>query len=215
MRWCAERDSNPRPTVCKRDVREGSGVLGEGVSGALGALGEGGDPNGVLWYCVWNRGYREWLAAPPAGHRSSLRDGGLWGDKRRDAASSVLAVHWGHRRDVCASVLAVYFAEHRRLEQCPNFILDWRDGLLHEARVVVLVMIITRRLNPGEGRLYRAVRLEALRESPGTFLSRYEDAVGRSDESWAEQADGGAAGSDRATFVSLGERPVGGGLALS
>jgi ribosomal protein S18 acetylase RimI-like enzyme len=51
--------------------------------------------------------------------------------------------------------------------------------------------------------------LEALRESPGAFLSRYEDAVGRSDESWAEQADGGAAGSDRATFVSLGERPVG------
>lgn len=70
-------------------------------------------------------------------------------------------------------------------------------------------MTITRRLNPGEGRLYRAVRLEALRESPGAFLSRYEDAVGRSDESWAEQADGGAEGSDRATFVSLGERPVG------
>ena len=169
----------------------------------------GGDPYGVLWYCVWNRGYREWLAAPPAGHRSSLRDGGVWGDNRRDAASSVLAVHWGHRRDVCASVLAVYFAEHRRLEQGPDLILDWRDGLLHEARVVVLVMIITRRLNPGEGRLYRAVRMEALRESPGAFLSRYEDAVGRSDESWAEQADGGAAGSDRATFVSLGERPVG------
>ena len=169
----------------------------------------GADPYGVLCYVVGNRGYRERLAAPPAGHRSSLRDGGVWGDNRRDAASSVLAVHWGHRRDVCASVLAVYFAEHRRLEQGPDLILDWRDGLLHEARVVVLVMIITRRLNPGEGRLYRAVRLEALRESPGAFLSRYEDAVGRSDESWAEQADGGAAGSDRATFVSLGERPVG------
>lgn len=95
------------------------------------------------------------------------------------------------------------------MEQCPNFILDWRNGLLHEAWVVVLVMIITRRLKLGEGRLYRAVRLEALRESPGAFLSRYEDAVGRSDESWVEQADGGAAGSDRATFVSFGERPVG------
>jgi RimJ/RimL family protein N-acetyltransferase len=70
-------------------------------------------------------------------------------------------------------------------------------------------MIITRRLNPGEGRLYRAVRLEALRESPGAFLSRYEDAVGRSDESWAEQADGGATGSDRATFVTIVDRPVG------
>ena len=42
MKWCAERDSNPRPTVCKRDVRVGSGVLGEGVAGALG----GGGPTG-------------------------------------------------------------------------------------------------------------------------------------------------------------------------
>ena len=78
MQWCAERDSNPRPTVCKTDVRVGSGVLGEGVAGALGALGEGGDPNGVLWYGVGNWGYREWLAAPPAGYRSSLRDGGVF-----------------------------------------------------------------------------------------------------------------------------------------
>ena len=100
-------------------------------------------------------------------------------------------------------------AEHRRLKQCPDFILDWRNGLLHEAWVAVLVMIITRRLKPGEGRRYRAVRMEALRESPGAFLSRYEDAVGRSDESWVEQADGGAEGSDRATFVTIAERPVG------
>ncbi|RFC48955.1 MAG: N-acetyltransferase, GNAT superfamily (includes histone acetyltransferase HPA2) [Verrucomicrobia bacterium] len=70
-------------------------------------------------------------------------------------------------------------------------------------------MRITRRLKPGEWQLYRAVRLEALRESPGAFLSRYEDALGRSDESWAEQADSGAEGSDRATFVTIVDRPVG------
>jgi ribosomal protein S18 acetylase RimI-like enzyme len=70
-------------------------------------------------------------------------------------------------------------------------------------------MRITRRLNSGEGHLYRAVRLEALRESPDAFSSRYEDAVARSDQSWADQADSSAAGSDRATFVTLEEQPVG------
>lgn len=70
-------------------------------------------------------------------------------------------------------------------------------------------MRITRRLNPGEGQLYRAVRLEALRESPESFSSRYEDAVARSDQSWADQADSSAAGSNRATFVAIGDQPVG------
>lgn len=70
-------------------------------------------------------------------------------------------------------------------------------------------MRVTRRLNPGEGRLYRAVRLEALRESPDAFSSRYEDAVARSDESWADQADLSAVGSDRATFVTIEEQAVG------
>jgi hypothetical protein len=51
--------------------------------------GEGVDAYGVLWYCVGNRGCREWLAGPPAIDRSSLRDGGVWGDKRRDAASTL------------------------------------------------------------------------------------------------------------------------------
>ena len=99
--------------------------------------------------------------------------------------------------------------EHRRTEQGPDFVLDRRNGFLHGARVVVLVMRITRRLKPGEWQLYRAVRLEALRESPGAFLSRYEDALVRSDESWAEQADSGAEGSDRATFVTIADRAVG------
>jgi RimJ/RimL family protein N-acetyltransferase len=70
-------------------------------------------------------------------------------------------------------------------------------------------MRITRRLNPGEGHLYRAVRLEALRESPEAFSSRYEDAVARSDQSWADQADSSATGSNRATFVTMEDQPVG------
>ena len=70
-------------------------------------------------------------------------------------------------------------------------------------------MIVTRRLNLGEGPLYRAVRLEALRESPDAFSSRYDDAVARSDQSWADQADSSAVGPDRATFVTIGDRPAG------
>jgi RimJ/RimL family protein N-acetyltransferase len=70
-------------------------------------------------------------------------------------------------------------------------------------------MRITRRLNSGEWHLYRTVRLEALRESPEAFSSRYEDAVARSDQSWADQADSSATGSNRATFVTLEDQPVG------
>ena len=70
-------------------------------------------------------------------------------------------------------------------------------------------MRITRRLNPREGHLYRTVRLEALHESPEAFSSRYEDAVARSDQSWADQADSSATGSNRATFVTLEDQPVG------
>jgi ribosomal protein S18 acetylase RimI-like enzyme len=70
-------------------------------------------------------------------------------------------------------------------------------------------MRITRRLNPGEGHLFKAVRLEALRESPEAFSSRYEEAVARSDESWADQADSSAVGPNRATFVTLDDQPVG------
>ncbi len=70
-------------------------------------------------------------------------------------------------------------------------------------------MSIIRRLNLGEGQFYRAVRLEALRESPDAFSSRYDDAVARSDQSWADQADSSAMGSDRATFVAIKDQPVG------
>jgi len=70
-------------------------------------------------------------------------------------------------------------------------------------------MSTIRRLNTGEGTLYREVRLESLRESPDAFCSSYEDALARTDESWNEQADASASGGDRATFVAFRERPVG------
>lgn len=70
-------------------------------------------------------------------------------------------------------------------------------------------MSIIRRLNLGEGQLYRAVRLEALLESPEAFSSRYEDAAARSNESWAVQSDSGATGANRAIFVILEDKAVG------
>ena len=66
-----------------------------------------------------------------------------------------------------------------------------------------------RRLDCGEGELYRSVRLEALRESPEAFSSSYEAALGRSMESWADQTDAAAEGGDRAIFIVHDDRPVG------
>lgn len=66
-----------------------------------------------------------------------------------------------------------------------------------------------RRLNSGEADLYRSVRLESLKESPEAFASTYESALERSADSWHQQADASATGSDRATFIVLADVPVG------
>ena len=66
-----------------------------------------------------------------------------------------------------------------------------------------------RRLTLGEGVLYRSLRLEALKDSPEAFATRYESALQRDDESWALQADSSAEGNDRATFIVFDGRPIG------
>ena len=67
-----------------------------------------------------------------------------------------------------------------------------------------------RRLKIGEASLYRKVRLESLKESPDAFSSTYDSALQRSYDSWQDQADSTAIGSDRATFLVLDEgEPVG------
>lgn len=60
-----------------------------------------------------------------------------------------------------------------------------------------------RRIDPGEGRLYRALRLAALRDSPEAFHTTYEEALAKGEEQWAAQADGAAAGADRASFLAF------------
>jgi RimJ/RimL family protein N-acetyltransferase len=71
-------------------------------------------------------------------------------------------------------------------------------------------MIRIRRLKVGESDLFKQMRLASLREAPYAFLSTYESALRRSTESWREQADNSAQGSDRATFVVFSDNvPVG------
>jgi RimJ/RimL family protein N-acetyltransferase len=71
-------------------------------------------------------------------------------------------------------------------------------------------MISVRRIQVGEGELFKRLRLTSLYESPSAFASTYESALNRSYESWSEQADSTAEGSDRATFIAFsGGSPIG------
>ena len=64
-------------------------------------------------------------------------------------------------------------------------------------------MIEIRRIRLGEGDLFKQMRLTSLRESPHAFSSTYESALNRTAESWSEQADSTAQGSDRSTFIAF------------
>jgi RimJ/RimL family protein N-acetyltransferase len=71
-------------------------------------------------------------------------------------------------------------------------------------------MISIRRIHPGEGQLFKELRLASLKESPSAFSSTYESALARSPESWDEQADSTATGRDRCTFIAFSNGlPVG------
>lgn len=71
-------------------------------------------------------------------------------------------------------------------------------------------MISVRRIRIGEGELFKQMRLASLREAPYAFSSTYESVLHRSPESWSEQADSTAQGSDRCTFFAFsGDSPVG------
>jgi GNAT superfamily N-acetyltransferase len=67
-----------------------------------------------------------------------------------------------------------------------------------------------RRLQIGEAELFKQTRLRALQEAPYAFSSNYGSALLRTEESWQEQADSTAQGSDRATFIAFSNaEPVG------
>ncbi|MFC5049115.1 GNAT family N-acetyltransferase [Rubritalea spongiae] len=58
-----------------------------------------------------------------------------------------------------------------------------------------------KRVSKGESQLYKTLRLKALKDSPSAFGATYEDAVLRSDQSWQDQSDAAAEGSDKAIFL--------------
>jgi len=71
-------------------------------------------------------------------------------------------------------------------------------------------MISVRRIQIDEGELFKRMRLTALRESPFAFASTYKAALRRSPESWSEQANSTAQGSDRCTFIAFSDdSPIG------
>jgi RimJ/RimL family protein N-acetyltransferase len=67
-----------------------------------------------------------------------------------------------------------------------------------------------RRLQVGEAELFKQTRLKALQEAPYAFSSTYDSALLRSEESWREQADSTAQGSDQGTFIAFSDgEPIG------
>src|SRR5262245_31440334 len=61
---------------------------------------------------------------------------------------------------------------------------------------------VVRRTEPGEWRQLRALRLEALRDSPTAFGTTYADAAALADEVWRQQAEQNATSPTSATFIA-------------
>jgi len=64
-------------------------------------------------------------------------------------------------------------------------------------------MISVKRIKSGEAALFKKLRLQALKESPDAFGSSYEETAQHSAESWVDQVDASAQGTDRATFIAF------------
>lgn len=71
-------------------------------------------------------------------------------------------------------------------------------------------LITIRRIQLGEGDLFKQIRLASLQDAPYAFSSSYDSALRRSAESWHEQAENTAQGTNRATFIAFSdEKPIG------
>jgi len=69
---------------------------------------------------------------------------------------------------------------------------------------------IIRRIRIGEADLFKQMRLTSLQDAPYAFSSTYDSTLRRSAESWREQADSTAQGTDRATFIAFSDDiPIG------
>lgn len=71
-------------------------------------------------------------------------------------------------------------------------------------------MLGARRIQLGEGSVYREIRLRALRDAPFAFTTTFAQAIERTAGSWDEAADGAANGTARAIFFILTDgKPTG------
>ena len=66
-------------------------------------------------------------------------------------------------------------------------------------------MISIRRIALGEADIFKHLRLASLSESPQFFGTTLENAQARTEQSWHQQADCSAGGSDRATFLAFSD----------
>ena len=61
---------------------------------------------------------------------------------------------------------------------------------------------VVRRVQPEDWRRFKALRLEALKDTPMGFLERYEDALRIADDRWQYRARRGSENGDSAQFVA-------------
>ncbi|GAB4051638.1 GNAT family N-acetyltransferase [Catellatospora paridis] len=64
---------------------------------------------------------------------------------------------------------------------------------------------VVRRTEPGEWQQLRALRLEALQDSPSAFGTTYADAAALADEVWRQQAEQSATSSTSAMFIAAAQ----------
>ena len=73
---------------------------------------------------------------------------------------------------------------------------------------MIATAFVVRRVRPEDWPRLRALRLEALEDTPMGFLERYEDALKVADEGWQFRAHRGSEAGDSAQFVAaLGDGP--------
>jgi hypothetical protein len=69
-------------------------------------------------------------------------------------------------------------------------------------------MIVVRRIRADEADSLRNVRLTALADSPSAFSSTYARESLLTAEDWADRAQAGSAGSERATFFAMADDDI-------
>ena len=76
--------------------------------------------------------------------------------------------------------------------------------------------VTVRQIEADEWRRLRSIRLEALMDSPESFITLHAEAAGFPDSVWAERADAGSSGIEQVTMVAIdGADTVGMAVGLS